>query len=589
MSDKRLQSFDSGSHYDFTGNLDKSPVQRSLFNLGHGLSMSFPAKSFGKLLPVLCMETLPTDDIQVALNVLLRCLPVEIPLYSKQRVTFHAFYADASSLWQNAEVYYRKGNTGNTVLRKPTLNLQNCSGLDTSDVVGYESLLHYLYGIPGYVKLSDLNGKINALPLFMYWKIWQSYYMNRNLYMNDKIRLPDDFSRLRLGDDGILLSAKDVTGTNGFNLNEWQWRDFPDDRFTGSFPFPQRGDAPTLSYDISGYAPITTDPTGAGDFGVWRFSAQTTNSPQSASIGFIPAGGGNINSQTTATFLQDGVHTDFTENRDTGRRLMVADLGDASVKLDIGLNDIRRLACAQTELERMARTDGSYAEFGITFFGAVPRNTRSYDVSFIGGAYKDIFYTEVIQTSASTPGGSPLGNYAGHGIMSLESNQGFLGQVRTTDYGYLMVLMSVMPDVIYSQGLDRAWTRLTQAQEYLPDRAKLGMQPILNHELAFFGDNDDYDLFAYDDAFNEFRFKSNRLLGKLSDPNAESFWHYTQSRYFPPNGQHPTYSQSFATTKENVRDQYLVAPTECPFHMDLQFNIRAVRPLPYKSKPASIV
>ena len=80
--------------------------------------------------------------------------------------------------------------------------------------------------------------------------------------------------------------------------------------------------------------------------------------------------------------------------------------------LKIKMADIRKLAIEQTELEKMARTDGSYAEFGLTFFGIVSKNAVDHKPVYIGGSYKEITYTEVVQTSES--GNTPLGSYVGH-------------------------------------------------------------------------------------------------------------------------------------------------------------------------------
>lgn len=585
MADDRLQSFDTGSKYDFSGRLDRQSVPRSLFNLSHSLSMSFPANSMGKLVPIFCTDLLPTDKLSVQLDALVRCLPVAKPLYSKQRVTFHLFVADSSSLWQNSEIYYRKGNTGNVVLKKPTLNATCLPNVGNDDLVTSDSLLHYLYGFPIGTKIKDYFGKVTSLPLFMYWKIWVQHYMNRNLYMQNKVNLPDDFSRLRINDDSMLLSALD-NGDYSFDLGEWQWRDYPDDRFTGAFPFPQRGDAPTLDYnvtlnDLNVYASDIDKPLSVsgwkasnGDFSTVSYNNGIVSASPIANVTGV--GGLNTNANALVSPSPALVRSDLVARSATGEN---------AISLSIYLNDIRRLACAQTELERMARTDGSYAEFGLTFFNKVAYNTRNFDTRFIGGAYKDILYSEVVQTTPTDT--SPLGNYSGHGIMSLDQNRGYVGDFESSDYGWCMVLMSVMPDVLYSQGLEKCFTRLSQADEYLPDRARLGMQPILNQELYFSGNPTvDADIFAYDDAFNEYRYKTNRVLGKLSDRNMTDFFQYTQSRYFVTT---PTYSQSFATTKDNVRNNYLVAPTECPFTMDVGFNIRGVRPLPYKSKPAQII
>ena len=142
-----------------------------------------------------------------------------------------------------------------------------------------------------------------------------------------------------------------------------------------------------------------------------------------------------------------------------------------------------------------------------------------------------------------------------------------------------------MPDVYYSQGLDRALTKRNQSDMYLPERSRLGLRPILNKEIYFTGNlTQDNDLFAYQNPFDEFRYKPSTIHGKIADSTALSFFPYTQSRKFTAL---PTYSQSFASAN-NVRKDYLAAPNEVAYTAQFNINCRAVRPLPYNPEPARL-
>ena len=228
----------------------------------------------------------------------------------------------------------------------------------------------------------------------------------------------------------------------------------------------------------------------------------------------------------------------------------------------------------------MARTDGSYAQFGQTFFGRSSKNALDYKPIYIGGNYQSIAFTEVLQTAPTAT--SPLGSYAGHGI---SYDNGYLGKVDCDDYGYIMLIASVMPDVYYSQGLDRTLTKQNQSDMYLPERARLGLRPILNKEIYFSGNlTQDNDLFAYQNPYDELRYKPSTIHGKIADSTALSFYPYTQARKFTAL---PTYSQSFATA-QNVRKDYLAAPTEVAYTAQFNIKCRAVRPIPYNPEPARI-
>ena len=152
-----------------------------------------------------------------------------------------------------------------------------------------------------------------------------------------------------------------------------------------------------------------------------------------------------------------------------------------------------------------------------------------------------------------------------------------------------MILGCIMPDVYYHQGISRDYTELNQSQMLLPDRAKLGMQPILNQELYFQGydvvDDDgnpvNENLFAYQDVYDDYRFMNNRIHGKIADSSSESFYPFTQSRHFDSL---PNWSYEFAAASE-VRKDYLAAPSEDAYSAQFAIDVRAVRPLPAQSVP----
>ena len=230
----------------------------------------------------------------------------------------------------------------------------------------------------------------------------------------------------------------------------------------------------------------------------------------------------------------------------------------------------------------MARTDGTFAQFGLTFFGEKSRNSNDYYVTFVGGTYRSIAFSEVLQMSSSVSN-SPLGSYAGHGMIS---DNGYLGHLHSDEHGYLMVLLSVMPDVYYSQGIPKMFTRLTQAEEFLPDRDKLGLTAIFNKELFVSGSKDtDNDVFAYQNPFDEYRYKENVISGKIADSTNRSFFPYTQARIF---GSTPTYSESFFRA-DDVRKDYLASPTEDAYSGRIRFNIRAVEPLSFTGNPSPVI
>ncbi|QCS37186.1 major capsid protein [Tortoise microvirus 66] len=571
--DRRLSAPDSGSNYKFQNQLEIASPPRSLFDLSHLHTTTIP--SIGVVIPIACFETLPNDSFELSVTALVRALPQVVPLYSRQRITIHAFWNSLSDLWTHAEVFMTKGYTGNTIYQIPFLahsETDYVSFPHTGRVQAHSLLGFLCSGTVGHL-YGDLTGEhFNALPLFMYFKIWRDYYVNKNLFNDNRAMFPDDDCDFRLNDKGGIVSF--INSAALYYPNGLRSRFFADDYFTSAYPSPQRGTAPTLDFTAS-LSDIFNVDAATRFTPLWQAlsSSETTVNVITGAPGtpgILPTG-----------FSHTSLIDDYAERNARFLEHMNQALSDSSMlNSSITLNQLRELAISQSELERMAKTDGSYSDFGLTFFGQKPRNASIRKAVYIGGTQQPIMYSEVLQTSHSES--TPLGTYAGHGIS--QSNGGYIGKFDCSDYGYLMILASVVPDTYYSQGLDLMWTRSFQSEMYLPDRARLGLRPILSKEL-YFGSVGNDELFAYQNPFDEFRYCPNRVSGYIADSTKDSYFAYTQSRFFTSR---PTYSQSFMSMADNVRMDYLVSKTEPPFTAQFSINCRAVRPLPYRPIPATL-
>lgn len=602
-----LDSADSGSNYQFGDKMLKPSMARSGFDWSCLNSLTIP--NCGMLIPIFFDEVLPSSSYDIQVQALLRVLPQVVPLYSRQRLYIHAFGARYSDLFKDASVYITKGFDGSgivngKILKKPVLTAEMLDpvlfpdGMET--VIKPGSLFDYL-DLPIGKKLSEL-GEINALPFMMYVAIWKYYFMNKNLYINNRYWLPNDDADFRLTlNNGV---ASNTTGVDGSAVGEPKvyfgsvlYRDYPQDYFLSALPFAQRGETPKLN--VSGKEPFIPlsnsdwrnqdleSPSYLGRSLLQLYHSNNDNPARAPMFNFLAPPNSNIYGFEKVGLTGIGVNNSPLSRSSLGTVnydetiSQVSDIGICA-RLGFTLDDFRQLAIAQQELERMARTDGSFFEFGLTFFGRASKNALDYRPQYIGGTYQNITFSEVLQTSSSTDA-SPLGSYGGHGITSMN---GSLGHYETDEHGYIMILASIMPDVYYSQGLDKKWTRLTQSEEFITGRDKMGLIPILNKELFVSGDTaKDNDLFAYQNPFDEYRYKPSRIHGKIADPSSKSFFPYTQSRKFDST---PTYSRSFFKA-DDVRKDYLTAPTEDAYSAQFKFSIRAVEPLSYTGSPALIV
>lgn len=604
-----LDGVDSGSQYQFGDKMQMARFPKSAFDLSHLFTTTVP--NAGMVFPVLLKETLPTDSWQVRLNALLRVLPQQVPLYSRQRVYFDAFYVRCSDVWKDWNSYMKKGKSGNLLLERPSLSRKNLSldGLEvlpegatpdtaTSAKVLPNSIYDYC-GIPIGTDLIDLIDKgyhIDALPFMALMQIYRWYYLNKNTYIDDDAMFPDDESDFRLLSDGEILSFKNE-GLGSNILGSSMYRLWAQDYFTSALPFAQRGDAPVLPLTVSSGTQLGG--LSFSDLGV-------SDSDNSLALQFVANSTTGFTSRLDQSYSGSGQfitgtyvdHSGSPASSATGNnakrlvstgedgRLLLNDVKFESSSItfnsQVVLDDIRRLAISQLELERMARTDGTYEEFGLTFFGVSSRNAVDYKPLYVGSCYQEVSFSEVLQTSESSS--TPLGTYAGHGVSV--TNDGNIGSFNADDYGYFVVLCSIMPDVYYCQGLDRMFTKSQESEEFLPNRDKMGMRPILNQEIFLSGTKStDEDLFAYQNPFDEYRYLANEIHGQIADSTKLSFVPYTQARLFTET---PNWNKNFVTAND-VRKDYLSAPLEDAYTMQVRFDIRAVRPLSYIASPAEVM
>lgn len=534
---------DSGSNYQFYDKMIKTFVKRSVFDLSR---LHTTTIDFGAIVPVDLIWTLPKDDFDIRIEHLIRALPMVCPPMSRMRVFFHTYWMSFDQMYKHWKVFMSKGRTGKYTATLPYIRLRN--------TVTAGSLANYL-GLPvGLTPQQSQSMQISALPFLMYQAIYKHYYLNANLHTTDTYWFPDDEDDFRL-DDGMHTYVYD-TGSK-IPLDELRYRDFSNDYFTASLPFPMRGDTPSIG--LGGRADIK-----------YQNLFDTSYNDKPVNFDYVEVGGRNL------TQLVSG-NSNVLRSVDGTKSGMYADVTSITA---VTLDQFRELVVAQKLMEKMARTDGSYGQFIKTFFDENPQSAYDFRPRYVGGNYAPIVTTEVLQSSES--GTTPQGHMSGHGISSAD---GYIGHLHSDDYGLCMTVASIMPDSMYCQGVDRDWTRKTQEEFYLPERAGLGPQAITVKEIYYSAQDPD-KLLSYQDRFDEYRYRQNIVSGKVSDPNNLTFFPYTQARYF---GSEPTLSQSFVTTQGNVRhDSFYAGTNEVPFVMQVASKVRAVRPLPYKSIPAGL-
>lgn len=573
-------------------------VGRSKFDFSHIHSGN---ALIGALTPVLNMEVVPNEDIDINLDALITLRnPLTRPLLNGMRVYFHGYVNYLVDLWEGAKNFLDTGRQGDINLQRPRLIYSATAGDGTfSNAATPLSLLDYL-GLPAeylqkqisiapnqYASFPPLrsfeaaivpNGtpatfatKLASSPDFFpadccvaYQRNWRDFYANKNLLQTNKYWFPDN-------EDDFILS---------YSCTEAVAIVHGDENFArgSSFWVYDQNTSIRSSIGAIGYqhqnvnvTPEANNPATV-DFG----SNYPDRAPNLSGLKFRQFKGDRFTSSLPFPDLIRGeipALADYTPSDS-------AEEGLSSVTM----NAIRALETFTVFKERMARTSGDYNDMIEAQYGYNPHH-HVREATYIGGFYTDFSFNSVVQQSQSTDD-SPLGTKAGDGRAN---GSGRIGHIHTRDFGWLQVYMSIVPDVMYTQGIERQFSRKVQTDMYFPIFNNLAPQAILNKELYVSGDTDkDNDVFAYEDRYAEFKSRNNRVSGFMALPHdvAEFDASCIMARRFEST---PALNSQFVTLiPENVDMEVFSVFDEPPFDFQCGFHITRVFPGPYIAVPGSM-
>ena len=616
---------DSGSNYNFGDKLIAPNKRVSQFDLSYVNTLT--AKQ-GQIVPVWFSYYYPNDEMDLSIDNLIRVVnPPVVPLLSRQRVFFHMFKLDFSQMWTYWDTFMKKGWDGKFEAVIPTLTAKLAVDGKINPLLARGSLADFLgFNFSDYTyKAGDENIDVTlpAMPFLAYQLIYRDYFLNFNVSSayakaNPGTELdlffPDsDYDLMLQGTNpaGLTLDGKGQAPSaqplRKLGFGKLRYRDFSPDYFTSSLPWPMRGDVPTIdgSIQFTGNIPVSVGSQpltlSQGTFPTLQLSTgQIIGNSDSLRLSFsypgesINAGVSSMSSISGQTpvemyFLRDAVLNGgrfpmLSSPNNQNYVVNQSDINNILAGLSLTQPQLKLLWTNTLIAEKMAKTDGTYGEFIRTFFGENPSHWVSHRATYLGGTYQPIVYSEVLQTSPSAEGGT-LGTVGAKGI---SSSSNFVGRFHADDFGIAMCVMSIMPDTYYSQGWLREHLYRTQDDYPLPERALLGMQAVTNAEI-FFNARDisaNEILFGYQSRFDELRYRQNEVHGLVADNANKSFAPYVQTREF---AQAPLLNPTFLTTENNIDNEYLSAPNEVPYIVQVANRVKAVRALPYFAPPSAVM
>ena len=480
----------------------------------------------GDLVPIYCDEVLPGDTAKVRLNGLIRMSTPIYPIMDNCYMDTYFFFVPCRLLWEHWENMFGENDTNywaeKTEYSTPTCKIGG-QGIENGTIGDY-------FGIPTKTPLE----KVNALPARAYAMIYNEWFRDENLE-----------APLMLGykktDEGGEAADPSVDAENYVNKPEITTKTSEaalyamkpakagkfHDYFTSCLPSPLKNDPIEIS--LTGDAPVVM-----GNYNIETGKVEPYNMKTDIWFNGTGVGAGRafnrIYSHPTPGFPAvelSGVETNGAQTDPEGNNIIMGNLyANLNNVTAISIADLRMAIALQHIFEADARNGTRYREFLSGTWGVTSPDSRLQIPEYIGGQRIAINVNQVVQTSQTDPAtGQALGNTAAYSLTTCSKQ---MVDYAATEYGYIIGLAVVRVEHSYQQGLATKWTRGGRFTYYDPRLAALGEQPVYNREIYAQGTPEDEEIFGYQEAWADYRYKPSYVTGEMRSNYKTSLdaWHY---------------------------------------------------------------
>lgn len=492
----------------FATNPVRLDMSRSRFPRNFSHKTTFNA---GQVIPFYVDEVLPGDTFNVRTSKVVRMQTLLTPVMDNVYLDTYYFFVPNRLVWEHWKQFMGE-NTESAWIPQVEYEVPQL----TAPAGGWEegTIADYM-GIP--IGVGNLS--VNALPFRAYALIMNEWFRSENL--TDPLNIPVDDATVAGVNTGNYVS--DVAkGGKPYVANKFR------DYFSSCLPSPQKGPDVTINAVTPGNLPVVplSDSVPASKFtgaelvwggvrnGEWPSHADG-NYPLYNSV----VGDGSVNTFVMGDTAQPGFGSG-------GSPVVPSNLWalQESAFNVATINQLRTAFQIQKFYERSARGGSRYIETLKAHFGVTSPDARLQRPEYLGGNRVPITINQVVQSSGTVADSTPLGDT---GAMSLTTDVHSDFTKSFVEHGFVIGVMVARYDHTYQQGIERFWSRKSMFDYYWPEFANIGEMAVLNKEIYAQGNATDDEVFGYQEAWADYRYKPSRVSGEMRSRYKQSLdvWH----------------------------------------------------------------
>lgn len=545
----------------FAMNPTSIDMSRSTFDRSHSLKTSFNA---GDIVPFYIDEVLPGDTFSIKTSKVVRMPSLVTPIMDNIYLDTYYFFVPNRLVWE----HWREFNGENTKsawipttqYEVPQITSPASTGWNIGTLADY-------FGIPtGVPGLS-----VNALPFRAYSLICNEWFRDENL--TDPLVTPLDDATVAGVNTGNYITD---TAKGGLPFKASKYHDY----FTSCLPSPQKGPDVTIPVSTGGLPVYTGDivPSAPSGFGTQPVHAQTNSGSFNENAALVLGYGSGVGSANVYKGSSSAPVTPLQNVQfDNLWAVPSGSIGAATI------NQLRMAFQIQKMYEKDARGGTRYIEILKAHFGVTSPDARLQRPEYLGGNRVPINVNQIVQQSQTTDS-SPQGNPVG---LSLTSDTHHDFKKSFVEHGFVIGLMVARYDHTYQQGLERFWSRRDRFDYYWPVFANIGEQAVKNKEIYAQGTTADDEVFGYQEAWADYRYKPNRVTGEMRSSSTQSLdvWHLADDY-----SQLPALSDAWIREDKATIDRVIAVTSAIThqFFADIYVSCRSTRPMPMYSIPGLI-